>query len=518
MFADDDPRLSLLLEHIVRLASGDLASRVEVSDARDELDAIIMGTNLLAEDLQIIYEELEQRVQVRTQMLHEAHLEMQKMALQDPLTGLANRSALISALQSALDAESGPEESPVILVMDLDAFKSINDSMGHTAGDQVLVAVSQRIRNAVRATDVVARLGGDEFAIVMPAVAPDQATVIGHRILAALQDPIELPGRSVRCGASIGLSVGSQGQTPEVMLMEADVAMYASKAEGQNRLHRFEPGLLLVRRLRSQLVEDLRAAIRSGGLTLHYQPVVNLCTRRLEGVEALVRWNHPSRGFIMPDEFIPLAEEAGLISELGNWVLRTAVQQLRAWVNDSLVDSSFSVRINISPTDLQSLQFIEDVRNVLKETGVRPGQVVLELTEMAIVTGNELDRYSLAGLRGLGVGLEIDDFGTGYSSISYLRRLPVDRVKVDRSLLAGLGTDPSQSALVAAVLQLVRACGLEAVWEGVETAEQAHLLRELGCSSAQGYFFSRPVPPEDIPALLAGQPDSTGQPGRSTAL
>lgn len=508
MFADNDPRLSQLLEGIVRLASGDLSSRIEVSPARDELDAIIMGTNLLAEDLQIIYEELEQRVQVRTQLLHEAHLEMQKMAMQDPLTGLANRSALIEALRAALDGEAPPGEGPVILLMDLDAFKSINDSMGHTAGDQVLITVGERIRGAVRASDVVARLGGDEFAIVMPAATPDQASIVAHRILAALKDPIELPGRSVRCGASIGLSVGSAGQTPEDMLMEADVAMYASKAEGQNRLHRFEPALLLMRRMRSQLVDDLRAAIKNDGLMLHYQPVVELATGRLEGVEALVRWNHPTRGFIMPDEFIPLAEEAGLISELGLWVLRTAVYQIRAWIDASLVDSRFSVRINISATDLQSLQFIEDVRQVLKETGVRPEQVVLELTEVAIVKGNELDRYSLAGLRGLGVGIEIDDFGTGYSSISYLRRLPVDRVKVDRSLISGLGTDPSQPALVAAVLQLVRACGLEAVWEGVETAEQAEILRGLGCLSAQGYYFSRPVPPEQIPLLLADQPES----------
>ena len=515
MFADNDPRLSQLLEGIVRLASGDLTSRIEVSPARDELDAIIMGTNLLAEDLQIIYEELEQRVQVRTQLLHEAHLEMQKMAMQDPLTGLANRSALIEALKGALetDAASPSGEGPVLLLMDLDAFKSINDSLGHTAGDQVLVTVGERIRSAVRESDVVARLGGDEFAIVLPAASPDQAGIVGHRILAALGQPVELPGRSVRCGASIGLSAGGAGKTPEDMLMEADVAMYASKAEGQNRLHRFEPGLLLVRRLRSQLVEDLRATLKDGGLTLYYQPVVELATGRFEGVEALVRWNHPTRGFIMPDEFIPLAEEAGLISELGLWVLRAAVHQLRDWINASLVDSRFSVRINISATDLQSLQFIEDVRNVLKETGVRPEQVVLELTEVAIVKGNELDRYSLGGLRGLGVGIEIDDFGTGYSSISYLRRLPVDRVKVDRSLITGLGTDPTQPALVAAVLQLIRACGLEAVWEGVETAEQAELLRGLGCLSAQGYFFSRPVPPEQIPELLAGQAESAARQG-----
>ncbi|MDQ0662101.1 diguanylate cyclase (GGDEF)-like protein [Arthrobacter ulcerisalmonis] len=515
MFADDDPRLSQLLEGIVRLASGDLSSRIEVSPARDELDAIIMGTNLLAEDLQIIYEELEQRVQVRTQLLHEAHLEMQKMAMQDPLTGLANRSALIDALRTALEArgaEGQPaEDGPAILLMDLDAFKSINDSLGHTAGDKVLVTVGERLRTAVRVSDVVARLGGDEFAIVMPSASAEQAAIVAHRILAALTEPIELPGRSVRCGASLGLSVGSEGQSPEDMLMEADVAMYASKAEGQNKLHRFEPALLLMRRLRSQLVDDLRDAIKDDALTLHYQPVVELGTGRIEGVEALVRWNHPSRGFIMPDEFIPLAEEAGLISELGLWVLSTAVRQLRAWIDACLVDETFSVRINISATDLQSLQFIEDVRNVLQENGVKPAQVVLELTEVAIVKGNELDRYSLGGLRGLGVGIEIDDFGTGYSSISYLRRLPVDRVKVDRSLVTGLGTDPSQPALVAAVLQLVRACGLEAVWEGVETAEQAEILRGLGCRSAQGYYFSRPVPPDLIPELLADQQESANQ-------
>lgn len=507
MFADDDDaRFALLLEGIVQLASGDLSSRIEISENRDELDAIIMGVNLLAEDLQVIYAELEQRVQVRTQLLHEAHLEMQQMAMQDALTHLANRAALLDALRAALTTPAAAGEGPAVLMMDLDSFKAINDSLGHTAGDQVLVTIGERIRGAVRATDVVARLGGDEFAILMPTATLEQATIVGHRILAAVKEPIQLAGRNVRCGASIGLSVGGGDQNAEDMLMEADVAMYASKAEGLNRLHRFEPSLLLVRRLRTQLVDDLRTAIRSSGLTLHYQPVVDLVTGKIEGVESLVRWNHPTRGFIMPDEFIPLAEEALLISELGLWVLRAALSQLRSWLDAGVVDSSFTVRINISATDLQSLQFIEDVRTVLRETGVRPEQVVLELTEVAIVKGNELDRYSLGGLRGLGVGIEIDDFGTGYSSISYLRRLPVDRVKVDRSLIIGLGTDPSQPALVAAVLQLVRACGLEAVWEGVETAEQAKILRDLGCLSAQGYYFSRPVPPENVPALLAAPP------------
>lgn len=502
MFADGDPRLGQLLDGIVRLAAGELHSRIEVSPARDELDAVIMGTNLLAEDLQIMYQELEQRVELRTRLLHEAHLEMQKMALTDSLTGLSNRSALVSSLAEVQAAAEQGGLPPAVLLLDLDAFKGINDTLGHAAGDQVLAAVGERIKRSVRATDIVARLGGDEFAVLMPATSPALATGVASRVLAALDVPIELENDTVKCGASMGLRIGEAGQGAEQLLMEADVAMYASKTGGRNRLKVFEPAMLHARQLRSQLVEDLRAAISGAELVLYYQPVVELATGRIEGVEALVRWNHPARGMVMPDEFIPLAEDSGLISELGGWVLRTAVGQLQTWRADSRVGDDFSMRINISPADLQRLEFIEEVRDVLSGAGISPSLLVLELTEGAIVKGNELDRYSLNSLRKLGVGLEIDDFGTGYSSISYLRRLPVDKVKVDRSLLKDLGTDPAQPALIAAILQLIRACGLEAVWEGVETEEQAEHLKSIGCVSAQGYYFSRPVSAADFAALL----------------
>jgi diguanylate cyclase (GGDEF)-like protein len=431
---------------------------------------------------------------------------MQQMALTDSLTGLFNRSALVSALNDAQAEAADGGLPPALLLLDLDAFKSINDSLGHSMGDQVLAAVGRRIRECVRDADMVARLGGDEFAILLPATKPAKAAAVGNRILDALHGTIDVDGKNIRCGASLGLRIADPGETSEELLMEADIAMYASKADGRNKLRVFEPAMLHARQLRNQLVGELREAISGSQLVLFYQPIIELATSRIEGVEALVRWQHPSRGLIMPDEFIPIAEETGLISDLGKWVLKAAVDQLRRWRTDPETKRhDFSMRINISAADLQRLEFIEDVRDALTAADLDPALLVLELTESAIIQGNELDRYTLASLRKLGVGLEIDDFGTGYSSISYLRQLPVDRVKVARTLLTALGSDPAQPALIAAIHQLIRACSLEAVWEGVETAEQAEHLRSTGCVSGQGYYFSRPLPKAEFTARLARQ-------------
>ncbi|MGJ3189289.1 putative bifunctional diguanylate cyclase/phosphodiesterase [Paenarthrobacter sp. FR1] len=499
MYSGDDPRLGLLLEGIVRLAAGDLNTRIEVSDARDEIDAVIMGTNLLAEDLQIVYEELEQRVQARTQQLNEAHLAMQHMAMTDPLTGLHNRSAFASALSEAQAVGEERGTRAAILLLDMDGFKAINDSLGHTIGDKVLETVANRISGAVRGQDMVARMGGDEFAVLIPDVTPAVAASIGNRILAAVVAVMEIEGQHLRCGASMGLRMADPGQRAEELMMEADIAMYESKADGRGKLKVFEPAMLHARQMRNQLVGELKDAIAGSQLVLYYQPIIRLDTRGIEGVEALVRWNHPSRGIIMPDEFIPIAEETGMISDLGGWVLRTAVEQLKKWRSDPLTAShDFTMRINVSAADLQRLEFIEDVRDALASADLDPSLLVLELTESAVIQGNDLDRYTLMSLRRLGVGLEIDDFGTGYSSISYLRRLPVDAVKVDRTLLSALGSDPSQPALLAAVLQLIRACGLNAVWEGIEDAGQAEYLLSIGCTSGQGYYFSRPLPEEQL--------------------
>ena len=497
-----DPRLHALVEGIVRIAGGDLSTRIPHSGARDDVAAVIAGINLMADDLQTIYLELEERVESRTAMLREAQVELERMALTDPLTQLANRTALNSVLKQALAETARGELPPALLVLDLDSFKGINDTLGHSAGDDVLRVISRRIQNAVRATDTVARLGGDEFAVMLPKSSLVRARRVANRILKALAESLEIGDLRLTCGISIGLRVAEPGQSVDELVMEADTAMYAAKAQQHSSIKVFEPALLYARRLQSVMVTEMREAISQDQLTLHYQPVVELATGRIEGVEALVRWNHPERGLLMPDSFIPLAEETGMIVDLGHWVLKNAVRQLRFWQQELHVDASFNVRVNISTTELQNLDLIEHVRDILTETGVDAANLVVELTESMAVNGGDVDKYSLNGLRRLGVQLEIDDFGTGYSSISYLRKLPVNVVKIDKSLIDGLGTDVGQSNFVEAVLHLIHACGLKAVAEGIETAEQAAELLRLGCASGQGYYFGRPAPPAQIEALL----------------
>jgi diguanylate cyclase (GGDEF)-like protein len=498
-----DPRLHSLVEGIVRIAGGDLTTRIPHSGARDDVAAVIAGINLMADDLQTIYEELEERVESRTAMLREAQVELERMALTDPLTQLANRIALNSVLGHALAETSRGEMPPALLILDLDSFKGINDSLGHSAGDDVLRMVARRLQEAVRETDTVARLGGDEFAIMLPKSNLVRARRVASRIVKALSESLDVGGLRITCGTSIGLRVAEPGQTAADLVMEADTAMYAAKAQPHSSIKVFEPALLYARRLQSAMVTELREAIRQDQLTLHYQPVVELATGRIEGVEALVRWNHPERGLLMPDQFVPLAEETGMIVDLGQWVLRHAVRQLRDWQQSSQVDGSFNVRVNISTTELQNLELIEHVRDILRETGVDASNLIVELTESMAVNGGAVDQYSLSGLRRLGVKLEIDDFGTGYSSISYLRKLPVNVVKIDKSLIDGLGVDEEQRDFVAAVLHLIHACGLKALAEGIETAEQAAELVRLGCTSGQGYYFGRPAPAADLMTLIS---------------
>ncbi|KRE78336.1 putative bifunctional diguanylate cyclase/phosphodiesterase [Arthrobacter sp. Soil763] len=498
-----DPRLHSLVEGIVRIASGDLSTRIPHSGARDDVAAVIAGINLMADDLQTIYQELEERVESRTAMLRQAQVELERMALTDPLTQLANRTALNSVLSHALAETSRGEMPPALLILDLDSFKGINDTLGHSAGDDVLRVIARRLQDAVRVTDTVARLGGDEFAVMLPKSNLVRARRVANRILKALSESLEIGDLRITCGTSIGVRVAEPGQSVDDLVMEADTAMYAAKAQPHSGIKIFEPALLYARRLQSLMVTEMREAIQQDQLTLHYQPVVELATGRIEGVEALVRWNHPERGLLMPDQFIPLAEETGMIVELGHWVLRAAVRQLRDWQDRLPLDDAFSVRVNISTTELQNLELIEHVQDILRETGVDAANLIIELTESMAVTGGDVDKYSLSGLRQLGVQLEIDDFGTGYSSISYLRKLPVNVVKIDRSLIDGLGTDAEQGGFVEAVLHLIHACGLTAVAEGIETAEQADELVRLGCASGQGYYFGRPVPAADLEELIS---------------
>ncbi|MFJ4171351.1 putative bifunctional diguanylate cyclase/phosphodiesterase [Paenarthrobacter sp. NPDC089714] len=436
--------------------------------------------------------------------LHPARQSEGREPRTDPLTGLGDRFALESALVEVQKAEGGLPAA--LLLLDLDGFKALKKSVGHAAADQVLMTVAMRLRETAGENDVVTRLGGDEFAVLLRATPLARATAAGNRILAALEPEIDLGTESVQCRASVGLRMVEPHHSPSEVLLEADMAMEESKAEGRNKVKNFDPATLLARQLQRQIVGDLAHAIDSDQLVLYYQPIVELATGRLQGSEALVRWNHPEHGLIMPDRFIPIAESSGLIAKLGRWVLRTSVAQLAVWRQDpETAQHDFTMRINVSAPDLQSLEFVDDVREALSGAGLPPESLVLELTESAIIQNNELDRYTLMSLHRLGVGLEIDDFGTGYSSMGYLRKLPVDHVKVDREFVRDLGKDDTQLTFLAAIQQVIRSCGLDGIWEGIETAEQAEALRSIGCTSGQGYYFGRPVPGPEFTENLKRQ-------------
>ena len=303
--------------------------------------------------------------------------------------------------------------------------------------------------------------------------------------------------------ASIGVHLAEAGQSPEDVLLRADTAMYEAKEAGPGLTRLFEPVMLYARQVRREMASDLRKAVERDEFRLVYQPVVDLVTGKMQGVEVLLRWEHSTQGLVMPDIFIPLAEESGAILEIGRWVLRSALEQLAAWRAAGLDQEGFHIRVNASPSELQSMDLVDYVRRVLRDTGSTPQDLILEITESAFVGSGDVETYSMRSLKALGVRLEIDDFGTGYSSISYLRRLPVDTVKVDRALIADICRDKEQLKFVDAVHRLIQAAGMEAVFEGIETAEQAALLQEMGCCSGQGYYYSRPLAAAQVETLLA---------------
>jgi diguanylate cyclase (GGDEF)-like protein len=497
-----DPRLAMLVDCIVRLSRGDLSTRMKPSPARDDVDAVVTGVNLLAEELELVYRQFEKRVEKRTAMLHQAHLDMKRMAMTDALTGLSNRVDLLEEIEKSLAAHNEGKPPPALLLLDLDSFKNVNDRFGHDAGDNVLREVAKRLRGAVRATDTVARLGGDEFAILVTEATMEIALGVANRALEVLADNIDVDGFSVDPRASIGLRLAASDSTPDSLLHEADTAMYAAKNQGRSTIKTFEAVMLYDRQLRSLMASELRDAIGTDQLRVHYQPVVNLNSGSVNGVEALVRWEHPTRGMISPELFIPLAEEIGAISELDRWVMAAALEQYATWRAALLLPEDFQVRVNISAVELRQLDMVDFVRGLLKRMSVPPPSLVIEITESALVSGGEVETYSLLSFKQLGVCIEIDDFGTGYSSISYLRNLPVDMVKVDRSILQAPAAGTWQPEFVAAVFQLILAAGFGAVFEGIETEEQASFLRSLGELSGQGYYFSKPLPEPDLTALL----------------
>lgn len=391
---------------------------------------------------------------------------------------------------------------PTVLALDLDGFKMINDSLGHAGGDAVLVEVAQRLRTVARQTDTVARFGGDEFAILITDATHDDALRIAERTLDVLRRPMQVGHQLTSPRASIGVCFGVRGQTAESLLKDADTAMYAAKTRGRNNIQSFSPTMNTAALLRLKITEELETALRVDELVLHYQPFVELDTAAVVGAEALVRWHHPSAGVVPPVDFISIAEEAGLINQIGQWVLVEAVRQLAQWRKDLALPATFRVHVNVSPVQFHSAAFVPFVQQTLEGYAVPAASLVLEITETGLMSDETEIVDTLRDLRSLGVGLAIDDFGMGYSSISYLRRLPVDTVKIDRSLIDGLDTDPQQHRLVAAIVQLIDAVSLTPIAEGVETASQATQLHALGCSYGQGYHLGRPASAEVMTEVL----------------
>ena len=497
----DDPRLAGLVGMIARLAAGDLSARLPVSPARDAVDAVITGINLLAEELDVMYRTLEQQVADRTAELVQAHREMERLALTDGLTGLANRTLLLDRVAQAQARADRGERAPSMLLLDLDGFKTVNDGFGHDAGDRVLVEVARRLIGAVRGSDTVTRLGGDEFAVLMPDVTDEEGVLVARRILDALRAPITLGRSPVWVGASIGLCPGVRGYDAERLLRDADTAMYAAKADGRGNVQVFRPELHRAARERLWVAAELASAITGGQLRLHYQPIVELATGRVMAVEALVRWAHPTRGLLLPGEFIPAAADSGQLIEVGHWVLQEVIGQLAGWQDRA--PAGFQVHVNLAPAEIRWPGLVPFIKDTLDRYRVDPQRLAVEISETTRFHADDIAGLdALHALRGWGVGVGIDDFGAGYSAISYLRRLPIDTVKVDQSLIRHITTDPRQARFLGAVLQLIGSVGLRAVVEGIETTTQRDHLLDLGCTHGQGYLFGHPMPADRITHLL----------------
>jgi diguanylate cyclase (GGDEF)-like protein/PAS domain S-box-containing protein len=428
--------------------------------------------------------------------------ELRTLAWHDPLTGLANRALFADRVDNALTRRSRQPRPLAVAFLDLDDFKSINDTLGHAAGDLLLNGVGERLNACVRPGDTVARFGGDEFALLLEDADGPVAEAVAGRIIAQLLRPFRILDQEVHARASVGVALGHGTESTDDLLSGADTAMYVAKSRGKSRYELFEPKMRDVAVERSGLRSDLEWARQRDELAVHYQPVIDLPTGAVRGFEALLRWNHPSRGLLCPDEFIRLAEESGLIVSLGGWVLRQACQQAEAWRRTHGRDLTMAV--NVSARQLQDPGLVHEIAAALDESALDPAALVLEITESATVDDTEGVITRLEELKRLGVGLAIDDFGTGYSSLSYLRRFPVDQLKIDRSFVAGLATNSQDRAIVASVINLAHALGISVVAEGVETVDQLDKLREMGCDLAQGYNWARPADAHDVGSRLAG--------------
>jgi len=438
--------------------------------------------------------------------------QLARHAFEDALTGLANRRVFLDHVGQAVQRSERSNETHAVLFADVDRFKVVNDSLGHHAGDQLLIAIAHRVSEVLRPGDLLARLGGDEFTVLLQGVeGVHEAVSVAGRILNALREPIRLPdGHEIVSSLSIGIALTTGGKSKDDVLRDADVAMYQAKAKGRGGNYVVFDGAAMGARSaeRLELETGLRHAIDRGELEVYYQPLFDISTGRITGAEALARWNHPTRGVVGPDEFITLAEETGLILPIGQYVLEQACQKSREWLD--LFGTRLTMSVNLSARQFQQPDLLDQVRAILHESRVNAPQICLEITESLAMDDVDLTAKVLTNLHELGIRWAIDDFGTGYSSLSYLKRFPVDVVKIDRSFVDGLETNEVDTAIVVAVIGLARTLKMMTVAEGVETVEQLDHLRRVGCDVAQGFYLARPLPAVDMEALI-GPPLRTGR-------
>ena len=429
-----------------------------------------------------------------------SHAHARHLALHDALTGLPNRVLLAERLGQSLAQARRYGGAVAVLALDLDRFKGINDTLGHGAGDQLLREVAARLQACVRETDTVARVGGDEFVLVqLGAEQPAAAEALCRRLRETLSAPVVIEGKEVAAGVSIGVALApTDGELPDDLVRHADIALYQAKNDGRGRFRFFEERMNAALQARSALERDLRRALAENRLELRYQPQVDLETGRMIGAEALLRWNHPQRGEILPGAFIPLAEETGLILPIGDWVLRSACAEAAGW-------PGLRLAVNISPVQFREPGLIGTVEEALRGSGLAPDRLELEITESVLLEDTEAAVAILQALKSLGVRIAMDDFGTGYSSLSYLRRFAFDKIKIDRSFVADLGRSSDAAAIVRSVVGLGASLGITTNAEGVEVEAQADLLRAEGCNEAQGYRYGRPMPATELVRLVQAQ-------------
>ncbi len=495
--AEDPMQMAVKLNRTVGLTANCVLTRRDgVESAIEDSAAPIHDQAGKVTGAVVVFHDVSEARAMSARMTHSAH--------HDVVTGLPNRLLLDDRITQAIALSLRHGNPLALLFLDLDQFKYINDSLGHSVGDKLLHAVGQRLVDEVRSSDTVSRQGGDEFVILLSElIHPENAGTVANKILRSLSEPYLIDGRQLFVNCSIGVSLyPDDGKTAEALVQGADAAMYYAKANGRNNVQFFE-NEMNVRAVHRQTVEsELRVAVERNELLLHYQPKVNLDTGRITGAEALVRWQHPVRGLLLPAEFIPIAEDCGLIVPIGRWVLREACLQSMTWQQAGV--PSLTVSVNVSATEFRSKDFINSVRSILSETGLAPQHIELELTEGVLMKDGETTLLVLQQLKAMGIRLALDDFGTGFSSLSYLRRFPIDVLKIDRSFVHQITSEQGQSALVRTIIDLGRSLHHHVVAEGIETREQKEYLRTYNCEEGQGFLFSYPVPPTEFAGLLTG--------------